>query len=114
MVFIRQQKQFLEAEMSSFAAEPVLPVLLTKPHRDDVPKDKVLCEYCSAKCCRYFALTLDTPTTREDFEFLRWFLLHDTLSFLKARPALALSLRPFFELFYLWFHHKTSLLHEVV
>jgi|MDSZ01.1.fsa_nt_gb Fe-S-cluster containining protein len=77
MVFLRQQKQFLEAEMSSFAAEPVLPVLLTKPHRDDVPQDKVLCEYCSAKCCRYFALTLDTPTTREDFEFLRWFLLHE-------------------------------------
>ena len=37
----------------------------------------VLCEYCTAKCCRYFALPIETPETFEDFEFIRWFLLHD-------------------------------------
>ena len=58
-------------------AEPVLPKLPVKPKRQDVPQDKVLCEFCTAKCCRYFALPLETPTTREEFEYIRWFLLHD-------------------------------------
>jgi Fe-S-cluster containining protein len=48
-----------------------------KPRRKEVPKDKVLCEYCPAKCCRYFALPLDAPEDFEDFEFMRWFLLHE-------------------------------------
>ena len=58
-------------------AEITFPPLPKKPKRDDVPKDKVLCEYCTAKCCRYFALPLETPTTREEFEYIRWFLVHD-------------------------------------
>ncbi len=49
----------------------------TKPSRDELPSDANLCEYCTAKCCRYFALPLEAPTTREEFESLRWFLLHD-------------------------------------
>ncbi|RLS36215.1 MAG: YkgJ family cysteine cluster protein [Planctomycetota bacterium] len=52
-------------------------ILPSKPNRDDVPADSVLCEHCTAKCCRYFALPLETPTTREEFEYIRWFLLHD-------------------------------------
>jgi uncharacterized protein len=58
-------------------AEPVLPVLPVKPNRDDVPSERVLCEFCTGKCCRYFALPTDKPETREEFEFLRWFLLHE-------------------------------------
>ena len=58
-------------------ADIPLPVLAQKPKRDTVSKDKVLCDYCTAKCCRYFALPLETPTTREEFEYIRWFLLHD-------------------------------------
>jgi len=50
---------------------------LTKIRREDVPEGKVLCEYCTAKCCRYFALPIETPETFEDYEFIRWFLLHD-------------------------------------
>lgn len=46
-------------------ADMPLPVLPQKPNRGDVPKEKVLCEFCTAKCCRYFALPLETPTTRE-------------------------------------------------
>ena len=34
------------------------------------------CAGCGARCCRYFALNIDTPETRGDFENLRWFLLH--------------------------------------
>ena len=45
--------------------------------RKDVPKDKVLCEYCTAKCCRYFALPIEEPEDFADFEYLRWYLLHD-------------------------------------
>ena len=50
---------------------------LSKIRREDVPDGKVLCEYCTAKCCRYFALPIETPETLEDYEFIRWFLLHD-------------------------------------
>lgn len=35
-----------------------------------------LCDHCTAKCCRYFALPLETPTKRKDFDYLRWYLLH--------------------------------------
>lgn len=48
-----------------------------KPRRQDIPAGKCLCDYCTAKCCRYFALPMDTPTTWKDFENIRWFLLHD-------------------------------------
>jgi Fe-S-cluster containining protein len=48
-----------------------------KPRRKEVSADKVLCEYCTAKCCRYFALPLDAPEDLADFEFIRWFLLHE-------------------------------------
>lgn len=57
--------------------------LPTKPRRKDVPKDKILCEYCTAKCCRYFALTIEAPTERADFEYIRWFLLHERASVFK-------------------------------
>jgi Fe-S-cluster containining protein len=36
-----------------------------------------LCEHCTAKCCRYFALPIEEPTGWKDFEFIRWYLLHD-------------------------------------
>ena len=45
--------------------------------RDNLPPGKSLCEYCTAKCCHYFALPIDTPETFEDYEFIRWYLLHD-------------------------------------
>jgi len=39
-----------------------------------------LCEHCTAKCCRYFALPIDTPKTKRDFDFMRWYLLHERAS----------------------------------
>jgi Fe-S-cluster containining protein len=56
---------------------------LPKLRREHVPKDKVLCEYCTAKCCRYFAVTIETPEDRTDFEYIRWFLLHDRAAVFK-------------------------------
>lgn len=38
---------------------------------------EILCTYCTARCCRYFALPIDTPTTWEDFDTLRWFIMHE-------------------------------------
>ena len=54
-----------------------------KPRRDEVPPGQVLCEHCTAKCCRYFALPIDTPRTLKDFEFIRWYLLHDRATVFK-------------------------------
>ena len=53
---------------------------MTKPKREDLPSDVNLCEYCTAKCCRYFALPIDTPQGKREFDFMRWFLLHERAS----------------------------------
>lgn len=55
----------------------------TRIKRADLPPGNCLCEYCTAKCCRYFALPLEEPETFEEFEYLRWFLLHDRASIFK-------------------------------
>ena len=52
----------------------------TKPPRTSLPSDANLCEYCTAKCCRYFALPVETPKNKKDFDFLRWYLLHGQAS----------------------------------
>jgi Fe-S-cluster containining protein len=51
-----------------------------KPKREDLKPGEVLCQYCTAKCCRYFALPIDTPDVQQDFDYLRWYLLHDRAS----------------------------------
>ena len=48
-----------------------------KPHRDQLKPGEVLCSYCPAKCCRYFALPIDVPENWRQFDFIRWFLLHE-------------------------------------
>jgi uncharacterized protein len=48
-----------------------------KISRNQLPPGESLCDYCTAKCCHYFAMPIDTPTDRTDFDYLRWFLLHD-------------------------------------
>ena len=52
-------------------------VVAHKPRREELQPGDILCQYCTAKCCRYFALSIETPETREDFEYIRWYLLHD-------------------------------------
>jgi Fe-S-cluster containining protein len=56
---------------------------LPKLRRKNVPKDAVLCDYCTAKCCRYFALPIDGPEEFSDFEFIRWYLLHERATIFK-------------------------------
>ena len=57
--------------------------LTRKVTREELKPGEVLCDHCTAKCCRYFALPLDTPTTQRDFDFIRWYLLHDRASVFK-------------------------------
>jgi Fe-S-cluster containining protein len=37
-----------------------------------------LCDQCSALCCRYFVLEIDTPQTRRQFDDVRWYLVHES------------------------------------
>jgi uncharacterized protein len=56
---------------------------LPKLRREQVPTGECLCDHCTAKCCRYFAMPIDAPEDRADLEFLRWFLLHDRATVFK-------------------------------
>ena len=38
------------------------------------------CETCTGLCCRYFALPIDRPKTREDFDDVRLYLCHKGIS----------------------------------
>ena len=48
-----------------------------KPRREGLAPGECLCTYCPAKCCQYYALPIDKPTDWQDFDYLRWFLLHE-------------------------------------
>ena len=56
-----------------------MPVITQMP-KDQLPKGEVLCKYCTAKCCQYFALQIDPPETRADFDFIRWYMIHGDVS----------------------------------
>ena len=34
------------------------------------------CVACEAKCCKYVAVEIDKPTTKRDYDQIRWYLLH--------------------------------------
>ena len=51
-----------------------------KPDREDLQPGQVLCDFCTAKCCRYFALPIDAPDDIKDFDYIRWYLLHQHAS----------------------------------
>jgi Fe-S-cluster containining protein len=48
-----------------------------KPHREELKPGEILCAYCPGKCCCYFALPIETPDCWKDFEYIRWYLLHE-------------------------------------
>jgi len=41
---------------------------------------KSLCDRCTGLCCRYFALPIEIPETREDYDDIRWYLCHEGVS----------------------------------
>lgn len=59
------------------AAHPMLQKPAVRRRRSDYPDTANLCDHCTARCCHYFALPIDEPTERRDFDFIRWYLLHD-------------------------------------
>jgi Fe-S-cluster containining protein len=58
----------------------MLPTIRLKPSRDQLQPGESLCDHCTAKCCKYFALPIETPTRRQDFDYIRWYLLHEGAS----------------------------------
>ncbi|MCA8985994.1 MAG: YkgJ family cysteine cluster protein [Planctomycetaceae bacterium] len=53
---------------------------VTQKTREDLLPGECLCDFCTAKCCHYFALPIETPDTREELENLRWYMLHEDVS----------------------------------
>ncbi|MHC4124321.1 MAG: YkgJ family cysteine cluster protein [Planctomycetota bacterium] len=43
-------------------------------------KKKPLCNKCTGLCCRYFALPIETPEDRGDYDDIKWFLCHEDIS----------------------------------
>ncbi len=37
---------------------------------------KLLCDKCAGLCCRYFALPIETPEDKEDYDDVMWYLCH--------------------------------------
>lgn len=52
------------------------PKISSRPKRSEIPSGE-LCSHCNGKCCRYIALPIDKPTTYEEFDYVRWYILHD-------------------------------------
>ncbi len=44
------------------------------------PAPAVSCDDCGAQCCRYTATQIDTPTSKREYDFIRWYLLHHDVS----------------------------------
>ncbi|MCK4753201.1 MAG: YkgJ family cysteine cluster protein [Planctomycetes bacterium] len=41
---------------------------------------KVSCDDCTGLCCRYFALPIETPEDKEDYDDIRWYLCHKDIT----------------------------------
>lgn len=53
--------------------------------KQTTPKKKIhkvtpACLRCDGKCCRYFALPIDTPEDWDDFDDIRWYLCHENVT----------------------------------
>jgi uncharacterized protein len=54
--------------------------MATKIKREDLKPGEVLCQHCTGKCCRYFALPIETPECWSDFDHMRWYMMHGRVS----------------------------------
>lgn len=43
-------------------------------------KKSNLCDKCTGLCCRYFALPIEDPETKEDYNDIRWYLCHEDIT----------------------------------
>jgi len=37
------------------------------------------CKKCNAYCCKHIAVHIDTPADKEDYDNIRWYLLHQNV-----------------------------------
>ena len=44
--------------------------------RSQIRAGKSPCDHCTGKCCRYFSLPIETPTSWDDYDSIRWYLAH--------------------------------------
>ncbi len=57
-----------------------------KIRRDQLQPGECLCDHCTGKCCRYFSLPIETPSTWDDYDAIRWYLAHGrTLVYVEKR-----------------------------
>jgi Fe-S-cluster containining protein len=73
---VRQQAN----EMNEISLRVEMSEQKTKFQREDLKSGENLCSYCTARCCRYFALPIDRPKTWNDFDFIRWYMMHGSVS----------------------------------
>ncbi len=38
------------------------------------------CDKCTGLCCRYFAIPIENPETKEDYDDIRWYLCHKNIT----------------------------------
>jgi len=38
------------------------------------------CDKCTGLCCRYFALPIETPEEKADYDDIRWYLCHKDIN----------------------------------
>jgi uncharacterized protein len=50
------------------AESRMMPLPVKKFPREKLKPGECLCSYCTAKCCRYFALPIEEPTTWKEFD----------------------------------------------
>jgi Fe-S-cluster containining protein len=67
-IALASSKPFLKGSGMISAAPTKLPKTIDgrRPKKSEVPKGDCLCDYCTAICCRYFALPIDTPEESKD------------------------------------------------
>jgi Fe-S-cluster containining protein len=41
---------------------------------------KSQCEKCTGLCCQYFALPIETPKDKDDYDDIRWYLCHEDIT----------------------------------
>ena len=43
-------------------------------------RKKSQCKQCTGLCCRYFALPIETPEDKGDYDDIRWYLCHEDIT----------------------------------
>ena len=75
MAKIKQSGPVVTNGTSGFVSLAMLHSPLDYPKPD--PEDGGPCHLCTARCCRYFALQIDTPSSKQDYDHIRWYLMHE-------------------------------------